>query len=148
MKRLISRAAVLMLIVSLLGFVIFFLSSRIEVQMEQSATENVREIVQVIESSIAEIRRNDVTASHRLTEFFSSEKDTVSLLKHMQENSQFARISFVPADSDTGITNRGMTFSIKSLPDWEAMRAAEKRITDVYMSNFRRMDLHNQMPCL
>lgn len=70
MKRLISRVAVPMLIVSLLGFVIYFLSSRIEVQMEQSATENVREIVQVIESSIAEIKRNDVTASHRLTEFF------------------------------------------------------------------------------
>ena len=48
MKRLISRVAVPMLIVSLLGFVIYFLSSRIEVQMEQSATENVREIVQVI----------------------------------------------------------------------------------------------------
>ena len=43
MKRLISRVAVPMLIVSLLGFVIYFLSSRIEVQMEQSATENVRE---------------------------------------------------------------------------------------------------------
>lgn len=41
MKRLISRDAVPMLIVSLLGFVIYFLSSRIEVQMEQSATELV-----------------------------------------------------------------------------------------------------------
>ena len=111
MKRLISRVVVPMLIVSLLGFVIYFLSSRIEVQMEQSATENVREIVQVIESSIAEIKRNDVTASHRITEFFSSEKDTLSLLKRMQENSPFARVSFVPADSDTGISNRGRHLS-------------------------------------
>lgn len=135
MKRLISRVAVPMLIVSLLGFVIYFLSSRIEVQMEQSATENVREIVQVIESSIAEIRRNDVTTAHRLTDFFSSDKDTVSLLKRMQENSPFARISFVPADSDTGISNRGRAFTIESLPDWEEMQAAKREITDVYMSD-------------
>ena len=122
MKRLISRVAVPMLIVSLLGFVIYFLSSRIEVQMEQSATENVREIVQVIESSIAEIRRNDVTTAHRLTDFFSSDKDTVSLLKRMQENSPFARISFVPADSDTGISNQGMAFAIKTLIPFASLR--------------------------
>ena len=148
MKRLISRVAVPMLIVSLLGFVIYFLSSRIEVQMEQSATENVREIVQVIESSIAEIKRNDVTASHRITEFFSSEKDTLSLLKRMQENSPFARVSFVPADSDTGISNRGEAFIIKSLPDWEGMQAAKREITDVYMSDLGAWTYNNQMPCL
>lgn len=135
MKRLINRAAVPILIVTILGYVIYFLSSRIEVQMEQSATDNVQEIVQVIESSIAEIRRNDITAAQRLTELFSPGKDTAGLLKRMQENSPFARISFVPVDSDTGVSSWGKAFSVTSLPEWEELPVKESAITDVYMSD-------------
>ena len=135
MKRLISRGVVPMLIVLLLSYIIYFLSSRIEVQMEQSATGNVREIVQVIESSIAEIRRNDVAAARRLGEYFSSEEDTVSLLRRMQENGPFARISFIPDDSQTGVNNWGKTFSMTSLPDWKKFPVKEHVVTDVYMSD-------------
>lgn len=135
MKRLISRAVIPIVIVSLLGYIIYFLSSRIGVQMEQSATGNVREIVQIIESSIAEIRKNDVMAAQRLTEFFSTEEDTTDLLMRMQENSPFARISFVPADTDSGVSSWGKPFSTTSLPDWEEIQAKESAITDVYMSD-------------
>lgn len=135
MKRFISRVVVPIIIVSLLGYIIYFLSSRTETQMEQSATENVREIVQVIESSIAEIRRNDVITAQRLTEFFSSKEDMIDLLKRMKENSPFARISFVPAGSDYGVNNLEKPFSVSSLPDWETIPVKERAVTDVYMSD-------------
>lgn len=135
MKRLIRRAVIPIVIVSLLGYIIYFLSSRIGVQMEQSATGNVREIVQIIESSIAEIRKNDIMAAQRLTEFFSKKEVTTDLLMRMQENSPFARISFIPADTDSGVSSWGKPFSTTSLPDWEEIQAEESAITDVYMSD-------------
>lgn len=135
MRQRIGKIIVLMLTGALLGSVIFFLSSRIRLQMEHSATRNVREIVQVIESGIAEIRRNDVSAAKRLSSFFSLEEDTVGLLKRMQTDSPFTRISFVPSGAHLGVSSRGKEFSAANLPDWNDTLAEESWITDVYMSD-------------
>lgn len=70
MKHRIGKMIVLVLIVLSLGSIIFYLSSRIESQMEQSAVKNVREIVKVIEESVTEIRSNDVSAALQQAEFF------------------------------------------------------------------------------
>lgn len=135
MKYRIGRILIPILIVSSLVCIITFLSSRIESQMELSATGNVREIVQVIESGIAEIRRNDVAAAGRLPEFFSSDAEAVSLLKRMQKDSPFARISFVPADSESGVSNRGNPFLPTTIPEWENTMVGETGISSVYMSD-------------
>lgn len=135
MKRRIGKILIPILIVTALGCIITLLSSRTSSQMEVSATGNVREIVQVIESGIAEIRRNDIAAASHLTEFFSSDEDVVELLKRMQKDSPFARISFVPVDSESGVSNNGNPFAISTIPEWETTTAGEPGISNVYMSD-------------
>lgn len=135
MKHRIGKMIILVLIVLSLGSIIFYLSSRIESQMEQSAVKNVREIVKVIEESVTEIRSNDVSAALQQAEFFSSKEDTVSLLEQMQNNSPFTRISFVPAGSESGVSNRGKEFLVTALPDWETVPADKFEISNVYMSD-------------
>lgn len=135
MRNRIGKILVPMITVLLIGCIIFFLSSRIESQMEQSAAENVREIVSVIESSVAEIRKNDILEARRLAESFSMEEDTEGALKRMQKNSPFARVSFVPAGSKSGISNRGNVFSTEKISGKINTAVQETGITDAYMSD-------------
>lgn len=135
MKHRIGRILIPIVIVLSLGCIITFLSSRIESQMELAATGNVRELVQVIESCIAEIRRNDVAAAGRLPEFYSSDEEVVGLLKRMQKDSPFTRISFIPAGAESGISNRGKRFLAGTIPEWENSMAGEAGISSVYMSD-------------
>lgn len=59
----------------IIGSVIYGLSFRIRSQMVKSATENVKEIVQVIEASVAEIRKNDVAEVIQLAKQFTNPED-------------------------------------------------------------------------
>lgn len=130
------RPVLLMLAVTaVIGLLISGLSSRIQVQMEQSATENVREIVQVIEAGIAEIRRNDMSAAIQLADLFALDGNTLNQLKRMQEGSPFARVSFVAAGSESGVSSRGDAYTPAALPGWEGLPPAEAVATDVYMSD-------------
>ena len=135
MKYRIGRILIPILIVSSLGCIITFLSSRIESQMELAATGNVRELVQVIESGIAEIRRNDVAAARRLPEFYSSDEEVSGLLRRMQKGSPFARVSFVPAGAESGVSDQGDTFLANQVPEWDNSVTEETRISSVYMSD-------------
>lgn len=131
-----SRAALLMLaVMALIGAIIFGLSARIQAQMEQSATENVRELVQVIEAGIAEIRRNDVSTAIQLSDLFTVKEDTLTQLTHMYKSSPFARISFVPAGSENGISSNGKEFTPSALPKGETYAQTDSLVTDVYMSD-------------
>lgn len=131
-----SRAVLLMLaVMALIGSIIFGLSSRIRVQMEQSATENVREIVQVVEAGIAEIRRNDVSTAAQLATLFDVRGDTLTQLARMCESSPFARISFVPAASESGVSSNGKEFVPSALPAGEIYAHTDSLVTDVYMSD-------------
>lgn len=118
----------------LIGCVIYGLSSRIQNQMEKAATENVREIVQIIESGITEIRSNDVSLAVQLAGLFTPEGDTGALLSQMQRNSVFARLSYVPEGAASGISSNGNAFTPTGFPD-QRDQVGEASVTNVYMSD-------------
>lgn len=118
----------------LIGCVIYGLSSRIQNQMEKAATENVREIVQIIESGITEIRSNDVSMAVQLAGLFTPEGDTGALLSQMQKNSVFARLSYIPEGAASGISSNGNAFTPAGFPD-QRDQVGEALVTNVYMSD-------------
>ena len=120
----------MLLVVTITGFIIFIMSSRIQLQMEIAASENVREMVKIIESGISEIRRNDIALAQSLALVFPTDGDIGESLHKLSNNSPFSKISYVPNGASTGISSDGSEFFPEKLPPLERLES----VTQVYMS--------------
>lgn len=131
-----SKAFLTMLAVIIcMGGSIYAMSYRIQSQMEKAAAENVREIVQIVESGISEIRRNDIASAENLADLFVAQGDMQQSLKQLQKNSPFERISFVPCGASEGISSSKNEFSPEKIPGLEDSGSDILSVSEVYMSD-------------
>lgn len=130
-----TKAVLLMMAVLLvLSVAIYGLSERVQSQMEQTATANVREIVQVLEMSVAEIRRSDAAVTVGLAAGLPLDGDVGAWLSRVQADSPFQRLSYVPAGSDVGISSDGGAY-IPVEPRESAWGDEEYRLGAVHMGD-------------
>lgn len=128
------QLAVLLAVMALLGFTIFGLSSRIQAQMEQAATENVREIVKLMGDGVSALWQSDVTCAKNLAQALPAGEVSEDLLARFQEGSPFARLSFVAANSSSGVSSGGKSYTPPVDAEW-GRSGGNSAVTDVYLSD-------------
>ena len=128
------QLAALLAVMVLLSLIILGLSSRIQAQMEQAATENVREIVKLMGDGVSALRQNDVACAENLAQALPEGEISKDLLARFQEGSPFARLSFVAGSGITGISSGGEDYSPPVDTEWEPS-GGTCAVTDVYLSD-------------
>ena len=118
-----------------MGCVIFRMSYNIQSQMEKAATENVREIVQIMENGISEIRKNDIASAENIAAGFSTDGDMEASLIRIQQESSFARLTFVPFDSSKEAVSSKTSFSADTFSAPENFTSDSQMVSDVYISD-------------
>ena len=118
-----------------IAFLIFQMSSNIRSQMETAAVENVREIVQIMETGISEIRKNDIATAGNIAAVLPTDGDIGASLAQLQRGSSFARLTFVPSDPAKEASSSKKAFSTDTFSAPENFENDTQTVSDVYVSD-------------
>ena len=136
MKAYKSKTCIVMLLfITGILCVIFKMSYSIQSQMETAAAENVREIVQILESGISEIRTNDIATAEAIAAVLPTDGDVGGTLTRLQPSSPFARLTFVPSDPAKSAASSKQSFSADAFTAPECFESDAQTVSDVYLSD-------------
>lgn len=110
-----SLLFLILLFFSIFGIIISTVSQKISRQMSASAIQNLSESLDLIQSTIEAILRNQSDFQSLIAQEVASADDPAAYIRAFEKNQAMAKLSLIPAGETEGVSNTGERFTEEGL---------------------------------
>lgn len=124
-----------LIIVIILSVSIFTISSSITNQMNQSATSNIKETLQIIADNLSQMRQKSIESINNFASTLRLDDQLMNTLQQAKEQGLFIKAAVIDANTKKGIYDDGTDFELSMLEYEEKALRGVSDVSEIFLSN-------------